>query len=102
MTTPRENPDFKFTLGGASLMILFVLVGVFICVYFGASGAGAMETLIMLVAMIGLFLPLTIASLITGIIAIAKNKGRQQGILAVCGDTLFLLCSIPFFMSLYS
>lgn len=90
-----DGPKYKFTIGSTSLLLLsfigviFTILMVWSSQYEGMDGLG--PAIMTWIIMVFTGLPLLIASIITGIISIAKNRGRTEGIVALSGIALIVL-----------
>jgi hypothetical protein len=98
---PEGKPKLKSIIGVISLVLFLLMIGNYIWVtidvtakesqpqYQGESAWGpALEYLF---TQLFVWIPLLIASFITGVIAIVNNRGRIQGIIALSAMVIFYL-----------
>lgn len=85
----EDNFKYKFTIGSISLLLLLLIGGTFATLTLWGSqpqyqGEGKLGAAILAwVIMVFTGLPLLIASFVTGVAAIVKNRGRTEGIIAL-------------------
>lgn len=93
----EDNSKYKFTIGSTSLLLLLLIGGTLTALMLWASqpqyqGEGKLgAAMLSWVIMVFTGLPLLIASLATGITAIARNKGRIEGIIALSAISILIL-----------
>lgn len=82
-----DGPKYKFTIGSTSLLLLSLIGVVFTVLSVWSSQYDGMDSLgpalLTWIIMVFTGFPLLIASIITGIIAVVKDKGRTEGIVAL-------------------
>lgn len=99
-----DGPKYKFTIGSTSLLLLsligviFAVLAVWSSQYQGMDSVG--PALLTWIIMIFTGFPLLIASIITGIIAIVKSKGRTEGIIALSVTVPLILWVVTTLFSL--
>lgn len=99
-----EGPKYKFTIGSTSLLLLSFIGVIFAVLMVWSSQYDGMDSLgpaiLAWIIMVFTGFPLLIASIITGIIAIVKNRGRTEGIVALSVITPLVLWVVATLFSL--
>jgi hypothetical protein len=82
-----DGPKYKFTIGSTSLLLLSLIGVIFTILMVWSSQYQGMDrtgpAIMAWIIMVFTGFPLLIASIVTGIIAIMKSKGRTEGIVAL-------------------
>lgn len=81
-TVSQNSSGFKFTVGSTSLLLVVLLVGTMLTVDYWASHQGTWVNPVEDALFFFVWLPMLLASCITGGVAVERNRGRTQGLIA--------------------
>lgn len=99
-----DSPKYKFTIGSTSLLLLSLIGVIFTILMVWSSQYDGMDSLgpaiLTWIIMVFTGFPLLVASIVTGVIAIVKRRGRTEGIIALSVIVPFALWVVGTMLSL--